>query len=327
MSLAKRPASRRTLTRCPNALAIAATLAWTIVTSARAEDVALTFDDLPTLTFTDDLAYQQQTTSELLAGLTAHHMPATGFVNERKLEGKNGEARIALLARWIDAGMDLGNHTYSHLSLNKTDVDAYIADVAKGETTTRSLLSTRGRTLRWFRYPYLETGLTKHVRQTFESWLVAHGYRVAPVTLENSDWQFAIPYDDAILRNDNVTAAHIRREYLDYTTQMVRWYRQAALSLLDRRPALVFLLHASRLNADCIDRLAEILRNNDLHPVPLDKAMRDPAYKIADTYIGPDGDEWLSRWSLTLHKDLPWDSFREPPADIVAADNRLEPNQ
>jgi hypothetical protein len=26
--------------------------------------------------------------------------------------------------------------------------------------------------------------------------------------------------------------------------------------------------------------------------------MKDPAYRIADTYVGPDRDEWLTRWSL-----------------------------
>lgn len=185
---------------------------------------------------------------------------------------------------------------------------------------------TRGRTLRWFRYPYLETGLTAQVRRTFESWLAVHGYRVAPVTLENSDWEFAIPYDDAVLRGDKIAAERIRKEYLDYTVQMVRWYRKAGFVLLGRYPALVFLLHASRLNADSIDQLSNILDDNDLHAVALDTAMRDPAYKIPDEYIGPDGDEWLSRWSLILRKELPWDSFRDPPADIVDGDNRLEPN-
>jgi peptidoglycan/xylan/chitin deacetylase (PgdA/CDA1 family) len=296
-------------------------------TPACAEDVALTFDDLPVLSFTDDLSYQQRTTSELLAGLTAHRIPATGFVNESKLEGKDGEARIALLVRWVDAGMDLGNHTYSHISLNTTAVDAYIADTVRGETMTRAILATRGRTPHWFRYPYLETGLTEQVRRTFESWLAAHGYRVAPVTLENSDWQFATAYDDAILRADRATAAHIRQEYLDYTAQMVVWHRKAALALLGRRPALVFLLHATRLNADCIDQLAAILRGNNLHPTTLDKAMRDPAYNIPDVYIGPDGEEWLSRWSIVLHKKLPWHGFHEAPAAIVAAESRLEPDR
>lgn len=294
--------------------------------SARAEDVALTFDDLPTLSFSPDLSYQQRTTSELLAGLTAHHLPAIGFVNESKLEGPNGEAKIALLVRWIDAGMDLGNHTYSHLSLNKTPVAAYIADTARGEVVTRALLATRNKSPRWFRYPYLETGLSPEVRKTFESWLDAHGYRVAPVTLENSDWLFAVPYDDAVVRNDTAMAAHIREEYLAYTAEIVRWYRAAAFALLGRHPSLVFLLHATRLNADCFDQLAAILRDNELRAVTLDEAMRDPAYAIPDIFVGPDGEEWLSRWSLVLQKELPWDSYKDPPADIAAADHRLEPN-
>jgi peptidoglycan-N-acetylglucosamine deacetylase len=292
---------------------------------AHAEDIALTFDDLPTLSFTDDLSYQQQTTTKLLLSLKENHIPAIGFVNEIKLQDTDAEARMALLARWVDAGMDLGNHTYSHISLNKTPVDAYIADVARGETVTRELLATRGKVPQWFRYPYLETGLTTEVRRTFQSWLASHGYNIAPVTFENSDWQFALPYDDAILRKDDAFAAHIRQQYLEYTSQAVIWYRQAALTLLGRRPALVFLLHASRLNADSIDQIAGILRENDLHAVTLDHAMHDPAYEIADNYVGPDGDEWLTRWSLTLHKDLPWSSFPQVPADVIQDDNRLEP--
>jgi hypothetical protein len=58
--------------------------------------------------------------------------------------------------------------------------------------------------------------------------------------------------------------------------------------------------------------------------VTLGQAMVDPAYKIVDNYAGPDGDEWLTRWSLTLHKDLPWSTFPQPPADIVAEDARLD---
>lgn len=54
--------------------------------------------------------------------------------------------------------------------------------------------------------------------------------------------------------------------------------------------------------------------------------MNDPAYNIADNYVGPDGDEWLSRWSLTLHKDLPWDGYVDPPKDIQDEDNRLDPS-
>ena len=293
---------------------------------AYAEGVALTFDDLPTMALTGDASYAQLTTKRLLDGLRVHHVPATGFVIAEKLEGDGGVEHTKLVNQWLSAGMVLGNHTYSHVSLNKTPLDQYIAEVSHADRVLRPLLAARRRPLQWFRHPYLETGLTIETRSAFEAWLSAHGYRVAPVTMENSDWVFALPYDDAILRHDAAGAARVQRAYLDYTGKVVAWYRTAALELLGRRPSFVFLLHATRLNADSLDQLASLLRRNDLRAITLDRAMKDPAYRIADAYAGPNGDEWLSRWAVTLHKDLPWKSFPEPPADIAAEDDRLDTN-
>ena len=91
-----------------------------------------------------------------------------------------------------------------------------------------------------------------------------------------------------------------------------------------REPAFVFLLHASRLNAASIDAFAMILRDAKLQVVPLDFTMRDPAYRTADQDIVPDGNEWLERWAVTLHSDLPFDTIPEVPADIFERDARLE---
>lgn len=290
---------------------------------AHAEDVALTFDDVPLFGRWTSTADAARTTSLLLAGLVRHHFPATGFVNEIQLDASDRKARTALLSQWIAAGMDLGNHSYSHLSLTGTPVQAYIADVAKGETVTRALLVQKGRTPRWYRHPYLETGPTREIRDRFEAWLASHGYRTAPVTMENSDWMFAPAYDDAITRGDAKEARRIQQAYLNFTAQIVPWYRQAALDILGRRPAFVFLLHASRLNAASIDGLAAILKAQDLHAVSLDRAMADPAYRIADGYTGPEGEGWLERWSRTLHKDMPWGTLPKAPADIAAASARV----
>jgi peptidoglycan/xylan/chitin deacetylase (PgdA/CDA1 family) len=293
-------------------------------TPASAEDVALTFDDLPTLSLSSSTVYAEATTRDLLKALRRQRIVATGFVNEGKLEGPDRARRIALLSHWLDAGMDLGNHSYSHLSLTDTPVQAYIEDVAKGERVTRALLAERGRTPRWYRHPYLETGRTPQVRQQFEGWLAGHGYRVAPVTMENSDWMYALPYDEAVLEGDWPAARAIQKSYLDFTAQIVPWYRQAAQGVLGRRPAFVFLLHASRLNADSLDGLADILRANGLSPVSLDQAMADPAYAIADGYAGPDGNQWVTRWATVLRKDMPWRSLPAPSAQIAAQDARLE---
>lgn len=304
--------------------ALAACFALTLVSPARAGTVALTFDDLPVFGRFWSTPDGTAVTEKLLAGFKRQHWQVIGFVNEIQLVGADPAARAALLGRWLDAGEDLGNHGYSHFSLNRTPVETYIADVAKGGTVTGALLAARGRKERWYRYPYLETGLTPQVRATFEGWLAAHGYRIAPVTMENSDWQFAEPYDDALRRGDQKQAASIRTAYLDFTARIVPWYQRAAKQLLGREPAFVFLLHASRLNAASIDQLGAILRRAKLRVVPLDTAMRDPAYRIADTYVGPNGDGWLDRWALTLHRELPYADVPTVPADIVAADDRLE---
>jgi peptidoglycan/xylan/chitin deacetylase (PgdA/CDA1 family) len=304
------------------AAAFALALAATAAAPATAEEVAVTFDDLPTMALSPDTPYAAQTTRLLLAGLKRHHITATGFVNEVKLEARDKTQRIGLLQQWLAAGMDLGNHTYDHPHF-ATDVAAEIAEITKGEVETRRLLAARGREPHWFRHPYLETGATPHAQQALETWLGAHNYRVAPVSLENSDWLFAAPYDEAVMKGDAAGAARIRAAYLAFTAQIVPWYRQAALDVLGRRPALVLLLHATRLNADTLDGLVKILADNGLKPASLERAADDAAYAIPDDPATTNGQPWIARWAAMLHKDMPWKTLPRPPADIAAADARL----
>lgn len=121
-----------------------AALLLALASQARAEPVAVTFDDVPYLSLTTELGFQQTTTRELLNGLRRNHISAIGFVNEFQLEGPDKPQRVALLSAWLNAGMDLGNHSYSRVSLTNTPVADYIADVAKGERVTQTLMAARG---------------------------------------------------------------------------------------------------------------------------------------------------------------------------------------
>jgi peptidoglycan/xylan/chitin deacetylase (PgdA/CDA1 family) len=286
--------------------------------------VALTFDDVPGLTILPDQAYVDRFNADLLAGLKRHHFPATGFVNAGKLDDLVPQRQIATLKTWAAAGMTLGNHTYSHESPNTLGADAYIADIQRGEPVIRSVLAPRHQPLRWFRHPYLETGATAPQMQEIDGWLAAHGYRVAPVTIDADDWEFAEPYDDAINRKDEARRQAIRAEYLDYTEAMIDWSKQSAHALFGRDIAYVMMLHDSRLNADCIDDIAALLKRHHLKPVTLARAVRDPAYRTPTRFEGPDGIEWLERWSLALNKPLPWENFRDMPQDIVTDYNRVD---
>ena len=286
--------------------------------------VALTFDDLPGIVLRPEQDYVDATNKALLAGLKRHHFPAIGFVNEGKLDEAIRKRQIAVLQSWVKAGFDLGNHTFSHSTPNDIGERSYVADIARGEKVIRPMMQRAHRTLQWFRHPYLETGSPASVKAEIDQWLAAHGYRIAPVTIDADDWEFAEPYDNAVMKGNKAEAKRIADIYLAYTERTIGWYRRASNVLFGRDIAYIMLLHDTRLNADCFEGLAAILARQNLQTVSLEQAMQDPAYQTADDYAGKDGVEWLERWSLTLKKELPWDDFEDVPKGIEKEYNRLD---
>ena len=179
---------------------------------AKSAQIALTFDDLPGLTLVNNQPYVDYLNTVILRTLKVHHWPAAGFVNEGKLDEIDRPRQVVILRKWRDAGMELGNHTFSHESPNDLGAEGYIDDIAKGEPVTRKLLAQRHKTLHWFRHPYLETGTPEATKQAIDRWLTAHHYRIAPVTIDADDWEFAEPYDDAISRHDEARVRRIKAE-------------------------------------------------------------------------------------------------------------------
>jgi len=154
-----------------------------------AREIAITFDDLP-------IAWRAAARHRLeprahrqaAAPIGEHHGPTIGFVNEGTLAGGAVDPdRVALLRRWLDAGLELGTHTYSHADFHTTPRGDFEADVIKGEATTRRLMEERGGTLRFFRHPFLHTGRNLAVRAELERFLASRGYRIAPVTIETTN--------------------------------------------------------------------------------------------------------------------------------------------
>ncbi len=200
-------------------------------------------------------------TEKLLAGLRREQIPAVAFVNESKLY-RTGEvdARIALLRAWRDAGVELGNHTFSHPSLQTTALAAFEEDVVRGETVTRMLLKGEGRLLRWFRHPFLQTGPTSETKKAFEEFLAARGYRVAPVTVDTNDWMYNSVYADALARGDAGGAARVRDAYVASYTRILDFFEDLTLRVFDRPIRHVLLVHANQLNADAVHDWAAVLR-------------------------------------------------------------------
>ena len=122
--------------------------------------VAVTFDDLVWAGPGDMASDASQQHAALIAALGLADVRGVAFVNERELEidGVVDEARLAMLRDWLDAGWELGNHTWGHVDLHAVGLAAYSADILRGERVLKPLLATRGKVPRWFRHPYLRAG-------------------------------------------------------------------------------------------------------------------------------------------------------------------------
>ena len=265
--------------------------------------VAVTFDDLPAVSVVRlDQTQRMKLTAGLLAAIRRHRVPAIGFVNEGKLADSAGTvdpAAVALLRSWLDAGLELGNHTWSHPDLHRVPLAEFEQDLLRGEQVTRRLLAERGSAPRFFRHPFLHTGRSIAVRDSLATFLAQHGYHVAPVTIDNSDYVFAAAYDRALVRDDPLLATRVRESYLAYMDSVAAFYERQSMAILGREIPQVLLLHASRLNADAFDGLAGIYERRGYRFIPLAEALTDPAYDSRDGYTGPAGITWLHRWAIT----------------------------
>lgn len=284
--------------------------------------IAITFDDLPWASLDPDTPLPATGTvppdiaaahARLLARLEEAKVPAIGFVNASRLivHGKAQADRIALLQAWRDAGFALGNHTASHLDLHAVGLAAYEQDILTGDAPVRAVLAPRGEVPHWFRHPYLRTGRTAEEKAALSAFLDAHGYRIAPVTVTNSDWIWAAAYRKALQRGDEATARRLRDAYVPYLLRTVGYFEGRSRVLLGYELPQVMLLHANALNADTFDALVAGLRSRGYRFVALDEALRDPAYQRPDAYTGALGTSWLHRWAMAAGK--PWTFWNGQP--------------
>jgi beta-lactamase regulating signal transducer with metallopeptidase domain/peptidoglycan/xylan/chitin deacetylase (PgdA/CDA1 family) len=258
--------------------------------------VAVTFVSLPPLQYGGvDFSESERITRQLIERLTEHRIPATGFVGENRVQVAGQEERRAnLLSEWLDAGLDLGNQSFSHPKLYNTPVDEFLANMMRGERVTRRLVEARGRELRYFSYPGLNTGRSTNDRERVEAAMRERGYDVHRVTIDNDDWIYSAAYGDAKARGDEALMRSLRAEYVPYMERMFEFFEQMSRDVTGGREIpQVLMLSASALNADCFDDLVAMMRRRGYSFVTLEEAMRDEFFRQPDNYVSPYGYSWL----------------------------------
>ena len=276
-------------------------------TRAAERTVAVTFDDLPATAagvVANDVASLEELTRKLLIAVRKYSIPAVGFVNEGKLfvEGAGPgdvDGRIGLLRMWLEAGLELGNHTYSHRDLNTMPLEQFEADVIRGEAVTRGLVKEKGQKLRYFRHPFLHVGSELQKRRAFEAFLSSHGYTVAPVTVDSDEFVYAAAYAKALRLGNAAAAARIADDYLRYMDEVFSFFEDVSRRVAGREIPQVLLLHVNTLNADRFEALADALRHRGYRFVSVAQALEDPVYRLPDEFVGVPGNSWFNHWEVT----------------------------
>ena len=244
---------------------------------AQDREIAITIDDLPLVASKMNTPGNQQRSTErfgkIVQALTDNKVPAIGFV----IGGAIEKGQWAFLEQFKGAGLMIGNHTYSHRSLNQIGADKYIADIARADKVLAPVMTEP----KYFRYPYLAEG-TKQSKPIVLKYLAENHYTVAPVTIDSKDFQFneqvyKVPYHS---REGYITK--LKPRYLAYIwKQTLRAEKQA-----DGKPVKqILLIHANLLNSYALNDIIQMYKQNGYKFVTLTEALKNPAPVITYTAI------------------------------------------
>jgi peptidoglycan/xylan/chitin deacetylase (PgdA/CDA1 family) len=247
-----------------------------ILGSAVGQEVALTFDDLPSHGALPPEMTRLELARKIIATLKAANAPRVyGFVNAIKLEQVPED--MAVLKEWRSAGYLLGNHTYSHMSLNDNTVGSFEKDIASNEPVLQSLMGNED--WHWFRYPFLWEGDTLEKRNQVRAYLKDHGYRVAQVTLDFEDYAWNEPYARCLAKNDQQAIGWLKSSYMSTAAEYIEVDRKMSMMLYGREIKHVMLLHLGGFETVMLPQLLDLLKQKGFKLVTLEEAESDPAYE------------------------------------------------
>jgi len=247
-----------------------------LLTPAKAQQIAFTWDDVPAHGALPAGETRVDIARELISAMKKAHMPPVyGFVNGVMAEREPLSAPV--LQMWRDAGLPLGNHTWSHPNLNQISLEDWQGDLLKNEPLLQKTMGNYD--WHWLRFPYLAEGETDEKRAATRKFLAQHGYKIAAVTMNFADYAYNEPYARCIAKNDNVSIAKLETSYLGAAGASADRIRSLAKTLYGHDIPYVLLMHVGAFDARMLPRLLKLYRERGFGFVTLAQAESDPFYK------------------------------------------------
>ena len=255
--------------------------------AARAEgfDVAMTVDDLPMHGKLPPGMTRLGITEAHLAAFRKYNVAeAFGFVNAAKVKA-DGEGG-AVLDLWRKGGHPLGNHTHSHMNLERAPtLQDWQADVIAGEAAVAERMA--GADWRYLRLAFLNDGGAR--RDAAFAFARERGYRIADVSLSFDDWAYTEAYARCVTRGDNAMIAAMKARYLGEVDAAIVKVKDDSQRVYGRQIPLVLLTHIGGWSAYTLPDVLARLEKAGARYVSLAKAQADPAY------AAPGGGDMIAR--------------------------------
>jgi len=272
-----------------------------------AQELAITFDDLPLNGLLPPGVTRVETTRNVLAILKERHAPPVyGFINAKKLEGNEDGAEALKL--WA-AAEPVGNHTYAHMDLEQNTAEAFEREIEENEPALE-LLSGKD-DWRWLRYPFLHEGDTLEKRHAVRTYLKAHGYRIAQVTLDWEDYLWNTAYARCSARNDTKSIAWLRSSYLSTASEFIDLGREQAKLIYGHEINYVLLMHLGAFSSTILPEALDLLKKKGFKLVTLEEAESDVAYEADPDQGARDVGTLLDQWMQV--KQIKYPEHAEKP--------------
>jgi len=272
-------------------------------------ELAVTIDDLPTTGTLSVGTTRAAIVEQMIEVLRRHAVPGVyGFTNGGQLLD-NPEFESILLA-WQKGGFFLGNHTLSHLDLDRVSAGEFVSDIERNEPL---LARSSPRSEKLFRYPYLHQGQAAEKRAAVRTWLESRGYRIAPVTVYVEHWEWSDAYARCIARQDGPATKWVRDRYLENAKARLAWARKVSAQLFRRPIKHILLLHADALDAAILNDLLRAYRAEGITLIGLESALQDPAYAMYIDEAGDGDHTFLVQAALAQGVDIPLPRAAAPP--------------
>jgi peptidoglycan/xylan/chitin deacetylase (PgdA/CDA1 family) len=293
--------------------------AWRVVSYASGQQrlgMAITVDDLPVHGDLPANTTRAEIAKKMIETFKAKGVPGVyGFVNANNI-GANGDTeKDSVLKIWANSGFPLGNHTFSHIDLNTSSIQAFEDEIVANESVLQGLMG--GRDWHWLRYPFLHEGDTLEKRHAIRKYLADHGYKVAQVTLDYGDYAWNNPYARCVAKQDTQSIEWLKSSYLQAAKDDIELDRKLSAQLFGRDIKYVLLMHIGALDSVMLPDLLDLFTKMGFHFVSLKEAQKDPAYQSDPDAALKFGGTLLEQ--LTEAKHLQYPPHADRPMDKLDA--------